>query len=106
MLVCISDANKRSTMFQILKEKDEKDYISDIRLLKKKKNRKDLEVENDFTHDNDPPMHSFSITEAEYGDYQDNYAQVSNKMIKVYDKQMNLRLRFEGLKIRHCEDVH
>ena len=27
-------------------------------------------------------------------------------MIKIYDKQMNLRLRFEGLQIRFCEDVH
>ena len=75
-----------------------------MRLLKKEKNRKDLEV--DTQNDDDAPIHSFYITEAEYGENMDNYAQVSNKMIKIYDKSMNLRLRFEGLKIRECADVH
>ena len=77
-----------------------------MRLLKKAKNRKDLEMDSDTKHDDDPPLHSFYVTDSEYRENTDSYAQISNKMIKVYDKEMNLRLRFEGLNIRYCEDVH
>lgn len=103
-VICTSDKNQRSTMFTIVKERDELNFIKQVRLLKSKQNRKDLEV--DVDEDDVAPMHSFYITANDFGDNRDNYAQVSEKMIKIYDKSMNLRLKFEGLKIRHCEDVH
>ena len=90
-----------------MKDKDEgTGFIKTMRILKKVKNRKDLDMDSDTKHDDDPPLHSFYITDSEYKENTDSYAQISNKMIKVYDKEMNLRLRFEGLQIRYCEDVH
>ena len=48
-------------------------------------------------------LESFYITSKEFGVHQDNYIQVSESYIKVYDKQMNLRVVFEGLNIRGCQ---
>ena len=74
-----------------------------MRLLTKENHRKDVEIHDE--DDDDPPIHSFYITDQEYGDNKDSYVQVSKKMIKIYDKSMKLRLSFEGLNIRQCEDV-
>lgn len=42
-----------------------------MRILKKEKNRKDIEVE---THgETDPLLHSFYVTEEEFGENMDNY---------------------------------
>lgn len=57
--------------------------------------------------DDEPPLHSFFITEEEYDENKDNYIQISEKMITVYNKTMqNVNLRVEGLKIRNCIDVN
>ena len=86
-IICTSDSNKRSTLFTLVKEKDESTgFITKMRLLKKMKNRKDLEIDSEAEADYDPTLHSFYITDAEYQENQDSYAQISNKMIKIYDK--------------------
>ena len=36
----------------------------------------------------------------------DNYATVTEKAIKVYNKMMRLRLVFEGFNIRSCQQIH
>ena len=38
--------------------------------------------------DDEPPLHSFFITEEEYDENKDNYIQISEKMITVYNKTM------------------
>lgn len=87
-------------MFTMVKLRDEFGCIKSVCLLKSKRKRKDLEV--DVDQDDVAPMHSFFITEKEFEDKVDNYAQISEKMIKIYDKSMNLHLKYEGLQIRHC----
>jgi len=57
--------------------------------------------------DDEPPIHSFFITEEEYGDDRNNYVQISEKMITVYDKTLkDFNLRAEGLSIRNAVDVN
>ena len=77
-----------------MKDKDKSKYISNIRFLKNLK----TEVTVVKKSDDEPPLHSFFINEEEYGDNKDNYVQVSEKKITVYDKTMkNVNLRVEGL---------
>ena len=47
-------------------------------------------------------LNAFYITSDKFGKYKDNYVQVKENSIKVYDKKMALRLVFEGLNIRGC----
>ena len=51
-------------------------------------------------------LEAFYITSGEFGKYQDNYVQVKENSVKVYDQKMNLRLVYEGLNIRGCRMVH
>ena len=59
------------------------------------------EMENDTT-----PFHSFYITSEEFGENKDSYAEISDKQIMIYDKDMNMKLLYEGLNIRSCLDIH
>ena len=52
------------------------------------------------------PFHQFYITSNEFGDNKDSFAQISEKDIKIYDRDMDLHLRMKGLNIRNCVDVH
>ena len=105
VVLCTSDQNNASKMFTIVKER-EKDtkYITDMRLILTDNNVLDLEV--DQADDDTAPIHSFFLTSDEYGDNVDSYVQISNKMIKVYDKSMQMKWTFDNLNIRACHDVH
>ena len=63
---------------------DGKKYISGMRFLKTL--TQDITVVKKT--DDEPPLHSFFITADEYGDNKDNYVQISEKMITVYNKTM------------------
>ena len=72
-------------MFTITKDRaPETKYIENMRLIENEENTVSLEIDKS-DHDT-MPIHSFFLTSDEYGDNQDSYVQVSNKMIKVYDK--------------------
>ena len=62
-----------------------------------------MEEQNHSLGDTSKLLESFYITSKEFGEHQDSYIQVSESFIKVYDKQMNLRVVFEGLNIRGCQ---
>ena len=47
-------------------------------------------------------LESFFIIDEKLGKFKDNYVQVTENFIKVFDRDMKLRLIFEGLNIREC----
>lgn len=103
VLICTSDSNDRSVRFVMIKERGKKKVIEKMRLLSNL--AKDIAVVK--KSDDEPPLHSFFVTEDEYGDNKDKYIQVSEKMITVYDQSLkNVNLRVEGLNIRSCLDVN
>ena len=67
-------------------------------------NYKTLEVDN--VDSDDPPIHSFYITTDELGENTDSYVQISAKKIQVYNREMEIKLTFDHLNIRSCQDVH
>ena len=111
VLVCKSNKNKTKRIFPLLKErvKEESDskthhkVISKMHLIEKKNNRKDIFNEE---ADETQLLEAFFVTMDSFGENKDNYMTVTERFIKVYDKDMNLRLKFEGLNIRSCQQVH
>ena len=92
-------------MFTLLKERDPiTQYITNMSLIMDEGNYKTVEV--DQVDSNDPPIHSFYINTDELAEHRDSYVQVSAKKIQVYNKEMEIRLTFDGLNIRSCHDVH
>ena len=61
---------------------------------------------NSVHEDSSQLLESFYITSKKFGKNKDNYVQVSEKYIKIYSRDMKLRLIFEGLNIRGCQSVH
>ena len=59
------------------------------------------ELDNDST-----PFHQFYITSEEFKENMDSYAEISDKQIMIYDKHLNMKLLYEGLNIRSCQDIH
>ena len=110
VLVCKSNENKTKTIFPLLKERLSAEseptchkVISNMRLIEKQNNRKDIFNEEP---DDSQLLEAFFVTMDSFGENKDNYATVTERFIKVYDKDMNLRLKFEGLNIRSCQQVH
>ena len=75
-----------------------------MRLVNTEGNYKELDyekLENDST-----PFHSFYITSDDFGENKDSYAEISENQIMIYDKEMNMKLLYEGLNLRSCQDIH
>lgn len=104
-VVITSDQNNASQLFALTKVRNkESNFIEGMRLITS--NIKDIERLEHETQDDDPPLHSFFITQSEYGDKVDSYVQVSGKMLKIFDRDLTQRMSFSGLNIRNCMDVH
>ena len=85
MVVCTSDSNNRSLRLVLVKERKEgSKQVKTMKFLEVL--TKEVEVVK--ASDDEPPIHSFFITEPEYGEDNDNYVQISEKMITVYSKTM------------------
>ena len=104
-IVITSPTNNKSFMFPYIKERDEETkVIKQMRLVCTQGSYRELdyeELDNDST-----PFHQFYITSEEFGDNIDSYAEISDKQIMIYDKHLNMKLLFEGLNIRSCQDIH
>ena len=87
----------------IVKKRDKKKNIIGMHFLRS--NSQDIAIVK--VTDDEPPLHSFFLTSEDFGEYQDSYVQVSEKMVTVYNKNMKkINLRVEGLNIRNSVDVN
>ena len=91
VVVITSPSNGKSYMFPFIKERDPiNNTISDMRLVTSNGKYKALDhgkaLDLDAT-----PFHSFYITEEEFGPNIDSYCEVSDKKIRIYDKQLELK---------------
>ena len=82
VIVCTTEILDKSTMFMIKKKRVGK-IVTSIDLTKNKEDTKELEV--DKLEEDGPPLHSFFITEEEYGDDMDSFIEVSKKRLTIYD---------------------
>ena len=68
-------------------------------LMKEGNNRHILNVEED---DDSKLLEAFFVTAENFGENRDHYAHITENSIKLFDKEMNIRIKFEGLNIRSC----
>lgn len=76
-----------------------------MQLVQNDDNTKSIKERHEW-FDSSKLLEAFYITSGEFGKYQDNYVQVKENSVKVYDQKMNLRIVYEGLNIRGCRMVH
>ena len=105
VLICTSQYRKTTQMFPLLKDKDNKRVLLSMRLALKASNTKTLTL-TPSDKDDSPLLESFYITKKSFGKYKDNYVQVTEQSIRVYGRNMKLRLIFEGMCIRGCQQAH
>ena len=103
VIVCSSQSRQSTQIFPLIKEHTNK-IIMNIRLAQAAKNTKKIDWHS--LTDTSQLLNAFYITSSEFGNNMDNYVQVSEKFIKVYDRNMCLRIVYEGLNIRGCQTVH
>ena len=105
VLVCKSNANEKTSIYPLLKEREEEGskIIKEMRLVLKPGNNHQIERES---QDDSRLLEAFYVTGENFGEGRDSFASVTEKYIRVYDKDMKLRLQFEGLNIRSCQQVH
>ena len=89
-------------MFPLLKDKDDQKVIQKMRLAIKDLNMKTINL-TPMDMDSSQLLETFYITKESFGKYKDNYVMVTEKCIRIYNRNMNLRLIFEGLNIRGCQ---
>ena len=101
VLICTSQANKVTQMFPLLKDKDDQKVIQRMRLAIEDLNMKTINL-TPMDMDSSQLLETFYITKESFGKYKDNYVMVTEKCIRIYNRNMKLRLIFEGLNIRGC----
>ena len=70
----------------------------------KDENIKSIEVDK-AEHDH-RPVHAFQVYKEEFGeDCNNNYIQISDKQVKIYDADFKEKYTFRGLEIRNCRDI-
>ena len=99
--MCKSNINNKTSIYPLLKEREEpgSKIIKDMRLIMKKGNNRHIIKEE---QDESQLLEAFFVTAESFGEYRDHYASVTEKYVKLYDKDMNIRIVFEGLNIRSC----
>ena len=78
--------------------------VKAIKLINNKVNVKEIEV--DKSEEDNRPVHAFQVFRDEFGEEcNNNYVQISEKQIKVYDADFKEKYTFRGLNIRNCQDI-
>ena len=84
VVICTSDRKNKSTMFAIVKQREEEtNLIKNMNLVINDANTKEIEINT--LEDDETPIHSFFINSPEYGENTDSYIQVTPKFITIYD---------------------
>lgn len=92
-------------MFPLLKDRESENskIIKGMRLVQNESNCKSIEHKET---DNTQLLESFFVTLDSFGENKNNYCTVTEKEVRVYDEEMQLKLKFEGLNIRAAQQVH
>ena len=101
VLVCKSNMNNKTSIYPLLKERENPSskIIKDMRLVMKEGNNRHIIKEEE---DGSKLLEAFFVTAESFGEYRDHYAHITENSIKLYDKEMNIRIKFEGLNIKSC----
>lgn len=101
VLVCKSNMNNKTSIYPLLKERENPSskIIKDMRLVMKEGNNRHIIKEEE---DGSKLLEAFFVTAESFGEYRDHYAHITENSIKLYDKDMNIRIKFEGLNIKSC----
>ena len=78
--------------------------MKNIKVIIKDDNTKSIEV--DKAESDHRPVHAFQVYKEEFGeDCNNNYIQISDKQVKIYDADFKEKYTFRGLEIRNCRDI-
>ena len=76
-------------------------------MIKKEGNHKKISLSNITDQGNNDLLDSFYTTSDDLDLHtQNNFVQVTEKYLQVYDAEMSARFVFEGLNIRSCLNIH
>lgn len=108
VLVCSSQIRGKSFIYPIVKKENDDGGLDDLYLIRHGIVR---EVERDLHEemhkkDKDTTFYSFFADSKEYGSHDGDFAQISQDKIKIYDKNLHLRLLFNGINTRNCRYLH
>ena len=94
--------NNKTSIYPLLKERENPNskIIKDMRLVMKEGNNR--HIINEKEDDGSKLLEAFFVTAESFGEYRDHYAHITENSVKLYDKEMNIRIKFEGLNIKSC----